>query len=216
MRLARAGPNRRLHVALTHGMAPFEQIGEPNGNAYRLLYGALCEAAGEPKCCEREIVKAYRASWMSQGYRPDITNLIDELKTGKRYPNSAELLRAVIGTNRLSGGITERDKAKHKELVAAWTDSGIVVAARVALGRSPGGIDQTSVPPVAIRRKPWSQSIGIGGRNQSETVVGISRNAHPGSRRDVDWAVGGLCGRNSRLCGDDPAALMAAHGMGRR
>ena len=72
VRLARAGPNRRLHVALTHGMAPFEQIGEPNGNAYRLLYGALCEAAGEPKCCEREIVKAYRASWMSQGYRPDL------------------------------------------------------------------------------------------------------------------------------------------------
>ena len=115
MRLAQADPDSRLYVALTHGMAPFEQIGEPNGNAYRLLYCALCEAAGEPKCNEREIVKAYRGSWMSQAYRPDIAKLCDELKTGKRYPNSAELLRVVIGTNRLSGGITELDKAKHNE-----------------------------------------------------------------------------------------------------
>ena len=128
MRLAQADPDSRLYVALTHGMAPFEQIGEPNGNAYRLLYCALCEAAGEPKCNEREIVKAYRGSWMSQAYRPDIAKLCDELKTGKRYPNSAELLRVVIGTNRLSGGITELDKAKHNELAAAWTGSGIVVA----------------------------------------------------------------------------------------
>ena len=126
VRLVRADPDGRLHVALTHGMAPFERIDEPNGNAHRLLYGALCEAAGEPKRNEREIVKAYRASWKSQAYRPDIVNLFDELKTGKHYPNSAELLRAVIGTDRLSGGITELNESKHKEL--AWTGSGIVVA----------------------------------------------------------------------------------------
>ncbi len=60
--LAQISPNRMLHVALTHGMAPFEQIGEPNGNAYCLLYGTLCEAAGESKCNERKIVKAYRVS----------------------------------------------------------------------------------------------------------------------------------------------------------
>ena len=127
VRLARVSPSGRLHVALTQGMAPFEQIGEPNRNACRLLYGALREAAGEPKCSEREIVKAYRKSWKSQEYQPSNANLFDELKNEKRYPNSAELLRAVIGTNRLSGGITERDKAKHKELAAAWTDSAIVV-----------------------------------------------------------------------------------------
>lgn len=83
-----ACPDGRLHVALTHGMAPFEQIDE--SKAFKcLLYGALREAAGAPNRNEREIVKAYRASWNSQAYRPDIENLFDELKTGKHYPNSA-------------------------------------------------------------------------------------------------------------------------------
>ena len=127
-RLAQTAPDSKLHVALTHGMEPFEQVGKPSGNAPCLLYGALCEAASEPKCGEREIVKAYRASWRLQAYRPSIANLFDELKTGKRYPNSAELLRVVIGTDRLSGGIAERDQTKHKELAAAWADSEIVVA----------------------------------------------------------------------------------------
>lgn len=126
--LAQTEPNSRLHVALTHGMAPFERIGEPKGNAYSLLYGALCEAASEPKCSEREIVKAYRSSWESQAYRPDIKNLFDELRSGKHYPNSAELLRAVSGTTRLSGGITEWDETNRKELAAAWDDSNIKVA----------------------------------------------------------------------------------------
>jgi hypothetical protein len=31
---------------------------------------------------------------------------------------------------------------------------------------------------VAIDRNEWSASIGIGGRDQSEMVVGISRNMH--------------------------------------
>ena len=126
--LARTSPNERLHVAHTQGMAPFGQIGEPNRNACRLLYGALRETAGEPKCSDREIVKAYRKSWKSQECRPGNANLFDELKNENRYPNSAELSRAVIGTNQLSSGITGRDKARHKELAAAWIDSAIVVA----------------------------------------------------------------------------------------
>lgn len=127
-RLKRDHPDGRLHVALTHGMAPFEQIEEPNGNAHRLLYDALREAAGECKRDEREIVKAYRASWKSQAYRPTLRILFDELKKKKRYPNSAELLRAVIGADRLSGGITERDETKCQELAKAWDDPRIVVA----------------------------------------------------------------------------------------
>lgn len=132
--LAQTGPNCRLHVALTHGMQPFDKFEKPKAQKTpkvkkELLCNALVEAAGEPECSEREIVKAYRASWMSQeAYRPDIANLFYELETGKHYPNTAELLRAVIGTTRLSGGITERDEAKHEELAAAWSGSKVEVA----------------------------------------------------------------------------------------
>ena len=104
VRLRQACPDGRLHVALTHGMAPFEQT--KNSTACkRLLYGALREAEGEPNRDEREIVKAYRSSRASR----------------QNYPNTAELLRAVIGPNKLSGGITEWDPANYKELAAAWT-----------------------------------------------------------------------------------------------
>ncbi|MDE0001396.1 MAG: hypothetical protein OXQ29_01705 [Rhodospirillaceae bacterium] len=127
IRLRQTYPDGRLHIALTHGMAPFEQIDDSNA-CKRLLHDALCDAAREPQPNEREIVKAYRASWNSQEYRPDTENLFCELKTGKHYPNSAELLRTVIETSGLSGGITETDKSKHKELAAAWTGPGIDVA----------------------------------------------------------------------------------------
>lgn len=108
--LSQTDPNCRLHIALTHGMAPFEKIENPNVQK-KLLFNALAEAAGEPKCDEREIVKAYRKSEASP----------------KHYPNSAELLRAVIGTNRLSGGITECNKAKHEGLAKAWNNSKVKV-----------------------------------------------------------------------------------------
>jgi len=71
----------------------------------------LDEASDGPQYDEREIVKAYRNSGASQ----------------KCYPSSAELLRAVIGTNRLSGGITEVCQTKHTELEKAWSSSRIVV-----------------------------------------------------------------------------------------
>ena len=116
VRLAQASPDGRLYIALTHGMEPFEQISEPNGNAYHILHVALREAAGEPKYNEREIVKAYRASWMSQAYQPDITNLFDELRMEKHYPNSAELLRMVIGTDQLSAVSQKRTKPSTRNL----------------------------------------------------------------------------------------------------
>ena len=128
VRLAQTGPEGRLHVALTHGMEPFERLGEPNHDAYRLLYRALEKAAREPLCDERELVKAYRKSWAAHGYCPNTTDLFEELKEEKRYPNTAELFRTVIGTDRLCGGITETDETKHKALAEAWSGSGIVVA----------------------------------------------------------------------------------------
>lgn len=128
VRLAQSEVEGRLHVALSHGMEPFERLGTSTGNANNLLYGALREAAGDPLRDEREIVKAYRESWASKAFHPTIEDLFTELSEKKRFPNTAELLRAVIGMDRLSGGITETVATKHKELAEAWSNSGIVVA----------------------------------------------------------------------------------------
>ncbi|MCY3768249.1 MAG: hypothetical protein OXG56_02615 [Gammaproteobacteria bacterium] len=115
VRLVQADRCGRLHVALTHGMEPFEKLEESNVQQ-NLLYDALDEAFGEPKCTEREIVKAYRSAYRSSK------------ASRQHYPNTAELLRKVIGTNRLSGGITEVCQTKHKKLAEAWSDSNVEVA----------------------------------------------------------------------------------------
>ena len=128
LHLVRTGSRGRLHVALTHGMQPFEQISDPGGNAYRVLYDALSEAAGKPLPDERKLVEAYRKSWALQAYLPNVADLFVELKEEEHYPNTAELLRAVFGTKRLSGGICELDETKHRELSEAWAGSEIVVA----------------------------------------------------------------------------------------
>ena len=131
VRLAKNGTDGRLHVALTHGMSPFESLGEPNGNAHKLLYCALWEAAGESFGGERTLVRAYRECWESQGYCPNYTrvgDLIADMKKNARYPNTAELMRAIIETENLSGGIAETDPSKHGKLAEAWPGSRIAVA----------------------------------------------------------------------------------------
>lgn len=108
--LAARNPQRRLHVALAHGMAPFEPCGElPNGQARALLHDALRAAQIPAVNGEPPIVAAYRATNASL----------------EHYPNTSELLRAMIGQDRLSGGITEVDAGKHKQLEAVWSGSGI-------------------------------------------------------------------------------------------
>ncbi len=112
VRLLKAGPDRCLHVALTHGMEPFEELEERKANVKtNILYEALAESAGEPQRDEREIVRAYRKCRASP----------------QHYPNSAELLRTVVGTGGLSGGITETDLTKHERLAKAWRGTGIRV-----------------------------------------------------------------------------------------
>ena len=166
-RLARTGPEGGLHVALTHGMAPFEELEEPkSGVRKELLYGALAEAAGEPKCNDREIVKAYRKCRASR----------------RRYPNTGELLRAVVGTDRLSGGITEVDRARHGRLAKAWRDTGIRVANsswREELGRDgvlgcPSGLES----PWLLSMDPMTFSEG-GGRaeNLNESDLNLLERA---------------------------------------
>lgn len=111
--LAQTGPEGLLHIALTHGMAPFEKLAKPMRNAHRLLDGALSEASCvSVGCNERRIVTAYRNAAASS----------------EHYPNTAELLRAVIGSERLSGGITEFDCRKYRDLVEAWTVSKVNIS----------------------------------------------------------------------------------------
>lgn len=99
-----------LHLALTHGMAPFEACESlPNGQTRGLLQKALQAALNPPACGESPIVAAYRATKASL----------------KSYPNTGELLAATIGRDRLCGGITEVDVQKHAKLVEIWSGSSV-------------------------------------------------------------------------------------------
>lgn len=108
--LAAKHPEGRLHIALAHGMAPFEACGEiPNGQTHALLHGALRDAQESATAGESSIVTAYRATKASL----------------KNYPNTGELLRRMIGEERLSGGITEVDPLKYAQLKHVWSCSSV-------------------------------------------------------------------------------------------
>jgi hypothetical protein len=125
-RLAALHPGGRLHIALAHGMAPFEPCHSLNtGDARRKLDEALRAAQEATKPDEPPLVAAYRQTHASRDH----------------YPNTAELLRSAVGTVRLSGGITEVVAGKHAQLQAAWSGSQVAVVAsswRAAI--SPGGV----------------------------------------------------------------------------
>ena len=107
--LAKMSTRASLHLALTHGMAPFERCEPPSGEARTLLDRALETAQNPPTCGESPIVAAYRATNASR----------------ERYPNAGELLAATIGRERLSGGIAETNVQKHASLVEAWSGSSV-------------------------------------------------------------------------------------------
>ncbi len=111
-RLAKADPDGRLHIALTHGMAPFESLDKISDSIQKdLLYRALKDADGKPQSNEPLIVRAYRDAEASR----------------EHYPNTAELLRVVVGAEKLSGGITEVDSKKYATLAKAWSNSEVDV-----------------------------------------------------------------------------------------
>jgi len=131
----------RLHVALAHGMAPYEPCGAlPDGQARRLLYESL-EAARKPATeGESSIVAAYRETNASL----------------ESYPNTGELLAAVIGRNRLSGGITETDTDKHANVQNVWSGSDVTpVAASWRCEVSSSGV---LICPSSLR-SPWLFSV---------------------------------------------------------
>jgi hypothetical protein len=82
--------------------------------------------------------------------------------------------------------------------------------------RSPNGAGHTVHSLVAINRNRWSRSIGIGGRNQSESVVAISRYAQRVRGHHHRPAAGRAagCGRSgppSRLRAADIALAVACY-----
>ena len=114
MRLSGMDPGGRLHIALTHGMEPFEPFDasfeqSTPGLCRQLLQDRLTESKKLPQCNASAIVKAY---WKTDANE-------------EHYPNSAELLRAIIGADKLSGGITEINRMKYQLLAKAWCCSNV-------------------------------------------------------------------------------------------
>ena len=89
-------------------MAPFEPFeARKRGEAHRQLDDALTASGRPSRPGEPAIVTAYRKTNASKA----------------RYPNSAELLRFIVGADKLSGGITEIDHEKCGRLADAWAGS---------------------------------------------------------------------------------------------
>ena len=105
-----------LHIALTHGMAPFEKFDLPLSAPQRGLMRchlklALRLSGRDTQEDEPLIVSAYRRTRASDTH----------------YPNSAELLRAIRGESGLAGGITETCPTKYPVLARAWRGSSVNV-----------------------------------------------------------------------------------------
>lgn len=119
-----AGDDGDLRLVATHAMAPFEPprdaaSGEPEASAYARV---LRDLLGQVECMPPEgaaaspypVVRAYAAT----GARVD------------RYPNTAELLAALLGRGRVHGTLCEVEPACVEALRAAWAGSDVHVEPR--------------------------------------------------------------------------------------
>lgn len=137
VRLAEMDAAGRLHIALTHGMNPFESFDKRKPSTRDgLLLKKLEDSKKEPQAGEPAVVTAYRKTSASDN----------------RYPNSAELLKAVLGAENLSGGITEICSKKYKCLSAAWFDTSVKTACCSWRGKI--NTDDILACPVK-RQTPW-------------------------------------------------------------
>jgi hypothetical protein len=129
-RLAILRKECRLHIAFTHGMAPFEPCESlpPNPPAYNLFDEALNHAEKRRTAGKPVIVRGYELTKASR----------------KRYPNSGEIVAELVGgRQQLTGGITENDDpssrfsfvgaggkfgGKFEALQAQWRGTTVAVA----------------------------------------------------------------------------------------
>jgi hypothetical protein len=92
-------------------MEPFEPF-EPRSSGFRRLEKWLATARNiQPTEVTPNVVRAYRTCNASNVH----------------YPNSAEILSAVVGRELLRGTITERDKKKFQALSAKWENRPVQV-----------------------------------------------------------------------------------------
>lgn len=113
-RLATMADARRLLVLLTHGMAPFEPF-DPRQTGPRSLIDAALRWAAEPRAeVEPPLITAYRAK------RADRLH----------YPNSAELISALVGTEHVCGRIAETVDCKIEKLRSRWRGTHLEVVDR--------------------------------------------------------------------------------------
>jgi hypothetical protein len=107
-------------------MAPYEPCGSlPGGQMRALLEEALQCARRNRFDGEPPIISAYRACNASFDH----------------YPNTAELLAAVIGRDRLKGGITESTPEKCTAIEAVWRQSHVTISSNSWRAEAqPGGV----------------------------------------------------------------------------
>ena len=223
LHLASLQPEGRLHIALTHGMAPLEPAGlDRTDQCWDKLLSALDAARGVRTADEPSIVTAYRSS----GANMD------------RYPNTARLLRAVLGVESLTGGITETDRAKHLRLRQSW--GGTSVEVRRSSWRSEvraGGVlacpDALSTPwlfsmdPMSYTERRFADDACVypeDGERLVDVLGGFVKSGQPGvaalfvyavktHEREKFWAfVDGLAGRT----GTKAVSCWLAHRGGNR
>jgi hypothetical protein len=118
-----------LHIAVTHGMAPYEPFEQrkPGSSGFKKLDAWMAAARSARQSHAAPVVaEAYRACDASADH----------------YPNSAEVLAAVVGRTRLRGSVTERDDDKFAALAARWQDSSV----RVIHGSWRQHLEQHSCP----------------------------------------------------------------------
>ena len=101
-----------LTLLSTHGMAPYEPFEERSSNAQgvRALDAALYRAQSATNR-KSAVLRAYRATQASASH----------------YPNSAEIIGALLGRVNLRGLVCEKDHQKSAALAKAWAGTSLRV-----------------------------------------------------------------------------------------
>jgi hypothetical protein len=114
VRLYDRGRRAGLHVVFTHGMGPYEAFERrgKNPSAFKKLDHWLAVA--------RDVTR--------EKDQPAVTGAYRLTEAGSRhYPNSGEILAALLGRSNLSGQICEADRAKCGTLERAWQGSRVTI-----------------------------------------------------------------------------------------